>query len=210
MNYEDDILSEINELDELNEEPTGEYISDDEIFNLDELSDRMLGVTSLLNHIDQYKQDVSKKRRETDWKILDILHKLEDNIDDMTIYGFIKVILKLHDLRELRRTLKVSDSVIYEFQKNTSKLNNEGNRKLLDHAVMKEMNQLTKPYRNRVYTTEELDDMFKATELTPEELSKVNDRLISFQTSEINEEILPTKKKRGRPRKSQKEEVINE
>lgn len=210
MNYEDDILSEINELDELNEEPTGEYISDDEIFNLDELSDRMLGVTSLLNHIDQYKQDVSKKRRETDWKILDILHKLEDNIDDMTIYGFIKVILKLHDLRELRRTLKVSDSVIYEFQKNISKLNNEGNRKLLDHAVMKEMNQLTKPYRNRVYTTEELDDMFKATELTPEELSKVNDRLISFQTSEINEEILPTKKKRGRPRKSQKEEVINE
>lgn len=210
MNYEDDILSEINELDELNEEPTGEYISDDEIFNLDELSDRMLGVTSLLNHIDQYKQDVSKKRRETDWKILDILHKLEDNIDDMTIYGFIKVILKLHDLRELRRTLKVSDSVIYEFQKNTSKLNNEGNRKLLDHAVMKEMNQLTKPYRNRVYTTEELDDMFKATELTPEELSKVNDRLISFQISEINEEILPTKKKRGRPRKSQKEEVINE
>ena len=128
----------------------------------------------------------------------------------MTIYGFIKVILKLHDLRELRRTLKVSDSVIYEFQKNTSKLNNEGNRKLLDHAVMKEMNQLTKPYRNRVYTTEELDDMFKATELTPEELSKVNDRLISFQISEINEEILPTKKKRGRPRKSQKEEVINE
>lgn len=210
MNYEDDILSEINELDELNEEPTGEYISDDEIFNLDELSDRMLGVTSLLNHIDQYKQDVSKKRRETDWKILDILHKLEDNIDDMTIYGFIKVILKLHDLRELRRTLKVSDSVIYEFQKNTSKLNNEGNRKLLDHAVMKEMNQLTKPYRNRVYTTEELDDMFKATELTPEELSKVNDRLISFQTSEINEEILPAKKKRGRPRKSQKEEIINE
>ena len=210
MNYEDDILTEINELDELNEEPTGEYISDDEIFNLDELSDRMLGVTSLLNHIDQYKQDVSKKRRETDWKILDILHKLEDNIDDMTIYGFIKVILKLHDLRELRRTLKVSDSVIYEFQKNTSKLNNEGNRKLLDHAVMKEMNQLTKPYRNRVYTTEELDDMFKATELTPEELSKVNDRLISFQISEINEEILPTKKKRGRPRKSQKEEVINE
>lgn len=210
MNYEDDILSEINELDELNEEPTGEYISDDEIFNLDELSDRMLGVTSLLNHIDQYKQDVSKKRRETDWKILDILHKLEDNIDDMTIYGFIKVILKLHDLRELRRTLKVSDSVIYEFQKNTSKLNNEGNRKLLDHAVMKEMNQLTKPYRNRVYTTEELDDMFKATELTPEELSKVNDKLISFQISEINEEILPTKKKRGRPRKSQKEEVINE
>ena len=57
MNYEDDILTEINELDELNEEPTGEYISDDEIFNLDELSDRMLGVTSLLNHIDQYKQD---------------------------------------------------------------------------------------------------------------------------------------------------------
>lgn len=210
MNYEDDILSEINELDELNEEPTGEYIPDDEIFNLDELSDRMLGVTSLLNHIDQYKQDVSKKRRETDWKILDILHKLEDNIDDMTIYGFIKVILKLHDLRELRRTLKVSDSVIYEFQKNTSKLNNEGNRKLLDHAVMKEMNQLTKPYRNRIYTTEELDDMFKATELTPEELSKVNDKLISLQTSGINEEILPIKKKRGRPRKSKEEEITNE
>ena len=201
MDLEEELTEEIKELDELNEEPSGEYVPDEEIFGLTELSDRLLGVTSLLNHIDRYKEDVSKKRRETDWKILDILHRLEDNIDNMTVYGFFKVMYELHHLRELRRTLKVSDTVIYEFQRNSNKLNNEGNRKMLDGTICRELDKLTRPYRNRVYTEEQLDEMFTATELTDEEKVQMHDLLLQIETMSLSFNS-PQKKKRGRPKKS--------
>lgn len=203
MDLEEELTEEIKELDELNEEPPlplGEYVPDEEIFDLTELSDRLLGVTSLLNHIDQYKEDVSKKRRETDWKILDILHRLEDNIDNMTVYGFFKVIYELHHLRELRRTLKVSDTVIYEFQRNSNRLNNEGNRKMLDSTVCRELDKLTRPYRNRVYTEEQLNDMFTATELTDEEKEQMHNLLLQIEAMSLVNP--PQKKRRGRPKKN--------
>ena len=204
MEYEDEINEEINRLDGINEElpDNVDFIPDNEIFSVDELSNWVMGATSLLNSIDEYKENVSNKRRETDWRLVDILHRLENNIDDMTIYGMISVILELHKLRKIRRTLMVSDTAIYDFQKNTNRLNNINNRNMVDASFMKSVKNLTKPYRNRVYTEEQLNKMFCATSLSEENINELKQFKINIvPQSNITIEEKP-KKRRGRPPKN--------
>lgn len=106
--------------------------------------------------------DVSKKRRQTDWKILDLLHKLEEPVleKQLTAKGCKNLMEELAHCRKLRRTLKVSDKLIYEFQQRYARLNNHNNRSLLISDIKKEKNSLTQPYKNRVYNEEQLQKLF--------------------------------------------------
>lgn len=158
---EEEMLQELSEnLDEFE----GDTIPDKDIFGVEELLDRIVGAVHLLDHIDEYKMQISKKRREVDWKMLDLLHLLETQESKITAKGCKNIVEEIAHCRKLRRTLKVSDELIYEFQKRYNRLNNQANRKMVVADINREKNRLTQDYKNRVYTTEQLNELIDAKE----------------------------------------------
>lgn len=209
--FEEDLIREI---DDPVEEPPAEYMPNEEVLSKDEVSNRLLGVTSLLNHIDDYKNEVSKKRRSNAWTISDIRHYLMDNIDGCNLIGYFKVIRRLVDEYNLRRDLASSDAIIYEFQKNINRLNNEGNRKMVDSSVMKEAKNWDKPYRNRIMSEEELQQLFFSNDLTEQDKLMLDGLVLAYYNQYLRPKELVTieepKRKRGRPRKIQVSPEIKE
>lgn len=175
---EEEIFDEISEEDLPDIALDENIIPDEEVLSVEELLDRIIGAINLLDHIDEYKEAVSKKRREIAYRQFDIDHTLEDiqNIMDehpdfkLSAKGCRNITEESAHLRKLRRILKVSDALIYEFQKRTNRLNNASNREMLRNDIHREKKNLTKPHHNRVYTQEQL---YKFADIKPEEIENL-------------------------------------
>ena len=178
---EEEIFDEISEEDLPDIALDENIMSDEDVLSVEELLDRIIGAINLLDHIDEYKEAVSKKRREVEYRQFDIDHILEDikeimdkNPDfKLTAKGCRNIIEEMAHLRQLRRILKVSDTLIYEFQKRTNRLNNAANRSILRNDIYKEKNNLTKPHHNRIYTQEQL---YKFADIKQEEIEELKNK----------------------------------
>lgn len=167
---DEEILAEILGNDTIDDTNIDEnqLLTDEEVLSVDELMDRIIGAINLLDHIDEYKVSVSNKRREVSYREFDLMHNLEviqhkmknDPDFKITAKGIRNFFNELGEVRELRRTLKVSDELIYEFQKQTNRLNNAGNREMVRNDVHKSKKKLTQPHRNRIYSEEQLNKLF--------------------------------------------------
>lgn len=157
-----------------------QLLKDEEVLSVEELNDRIIGAINLLDHIDEYKIAVSNKRREVSYREFDLMHNLEvimakmENDPEFKISakGLRNFFNELGAVRELRRILKVSDELIYEFQKQTNRLNNTGNRALVRSDIGRTKNKLTQPHRNRIYNEEELNKLFDIKENDSNEENK--------------------------------------
>lgn len=157
-----------------------QLLKDEEVLSVEELNDRIIGAINLLDHIDEYKIAVSNKRREVSYREFDLMHNLEvimakmENDPEFKISakGLRNFFNELGAVRELRRILKVSDELIYEFQKQTNRLNNTGNRALVRSDISRTKNKLTQPHRNRIYNEEELNKLFDIKENDSNEENK--------------------------------------
>lgn len=153
-----------------------DIISDNEVLSIAEVLDKMKEIVEKLNDLDNYKLAVSKKRAEIDGRDFDLMHELENVFIKMeedpefklTAKGCRNFIEELMQIRAMRRALKVSDNSIYEFQSRSNKLNNEVNRQFLLAEVNKETKKLTRDYRHRVYSQEELNKIFDVKEKSEE------------------------------------------
>lgn len=171
---DEEIMSEITENIEYEDSEIDEnqLLKDEEVLTVEELNDRIIGAINLLDHIDEYKVAVSNKRREVSYREFDLMHNLEviqrkmkdDPNYKISAKGIRNFFNELGDVRELRRTLKVSDELIYEFQKQTNRLNNSGNRAMVRSDIGRTKSKLTQPHRNRIYTEEQLNKLFDVKE----------------------------------------------
>lgn len=169
---------------ELGEQPEGELelntMLDENVFSVEELTDRIVGAINLLDHIDEYKNEVSKKRREIAWREFDLVHtleefqKLEEKGLKISAKGCRNITETIMYYRALRRILKVSDELIYEFQKRYNRLNNVGNRSMVRSDIEREKKRLTQHHRNRIYTDEEL---YKLADIKLEDIEALKEKV---------------------------------
>lgn len=111
-------------------------------------------IVQKLNELDEYFDSLAEKQRETDYKLSDLYHYIENNqLKTNECYRIIKEIKKQ---REIRRRLKNDYELLKTFNNNYGRLNNSNNRKMLLAEVNKMNKQLNQKYKNRVYTEEEM------------------------------------------------------
>ena len=114
-------------------------------------------VTEKLDMIDKYFDSMGELESNIDMKLSDLYHYIENNsLKTNECYRMIKEIKKQ---REIRRNLKEDYVLLSTYKNNHQRLNNEANRKMLMVAMYKAKKDLTKKYKNRVYTEEEIKDI---------------------------------------------------
>lgn len=122
-----------------------------------QLMEIILKICNLLNQVDNFDNDISVKSQEYDNKLLDLYHFVETNkMDAKKAYRFCKELKKV--LQE-RREFKNNVEILREYKNQKQKLNSGiDNRKLFISEMKKRVNRLNQPYKNRIYTEDELKD----------------------------------------------------
>lgn len=101
------------------------------------------------------------------------LYHLIEN-NELSSEASVKVVKRIHDLRKLRRSLNNEFEIESVYQTHKSKLAGNNTRQFLANEIYKAVKQLGKKYNNRILTDDDIKTILE-----------------------------PTKKKPGRPRKSE-------
>ena len=110
-----------------------------------------------LNELDKYLDSMSELESNVDMKISDLLHYIENNnLKTNECYRIVKEIKKQ---RKIRRTLKNDYTLLINYKNNFQRLNNENNRKIFLAEINKTNKDLSKGYKNRVYTDEDFKNL---------------------------------------------------
>lgn len=115
-------------------------------------------VIDTLNEIDEYSNSLSDKLSIHDGKEQDILHRLEGKINILWCY---KVIKELHNNRLERRKVKNDMELLARYNEHKNKLISKENRQFILTELHKREKLLNQPYKNRQYTEEEFNQLFK-------------------------------------------------
>lgn len=130
---------------------------------------------TLLDEIDEMINTQSTELQKVDWELSDWLHFIENN--DVLEKDAFKIIKKIKDLREIRRSLANENAIEDTYKNNASKMMGNNTRQFLLQEIHKTINRLNCDYKNRVLTDDDIKNV-----------------------------IEPTKKKVGRPRKIKENE----
>lgn len=109
---------------------------------------------SILNKVDNYKDNLVDKLSEQDKKMSDLYHLIENT--KPTTGQCYRIVKELKKQLEIRRKVKRDMSILSVYDKNINKLLNESNRNMLLAEVHKVEKRLDTVYQNRIYTDEEL------------------------------------------------------
>ena len=121
------------------------------------IQDKVIEISKLLDEIDTFDESVSDKMSEYNSKLSDLNHYIESHtIDSKKAYRICK---EFKTVLKERREFKNNVEILHEYQKNKLKLNNGiANRQILLSDIGKRAKLLNQPYKNRVYTEEELEE----------------------------------------------------
>lgn len=110
-----------------------------------------------LDQIDKYFDSMGELESNIDMKLSDLYHYIENNtLKTNECYRIVKEIKKQ---LEIRRHLKEDYTLLSTYKNNHARLNNENNRKMLMTEMHKAKKNLSKKYKNRVYTEEEIKEI---------------------------------------------------
>jgi hypothetical protein len=121
--------------------------------------DKILQVIQLLNEIDEYDEEIPKLQSNVDSRLSDVYHYIENNtLKTAECYRATRLI---HDLRQERRRIKNDSEILRTYRTHIQKITHINSRGMLQVELQKANKRLESPYNNRVYTTDELEDMLK-------------------------------------------------
>ena len=122
--------------------------------------EKIIEVSNILDEIDDFESSISSEMSNYNYKLSDLYHYVENNtMDTKKCYRLCKELKKV--LKE-RRQFKNNVELFHEYKNNVQKLNNgKENRQLMLAAIGKRSKQLNQPYKNRVYSEEELKEIME-------------------------------------------------
>ena len=122
--------------------------------------EKIIEVSNILDEIDDFESSISSEMSNYNYKLSDLYHYVENNtMDTKRCYRLCKELKKV--LKE-RRQFKNNVELFHEYKNNVQKLNNgKENRQLMLAAIGKRSKQLNQPYKNRVYSEEELKEIME-------------------------------------------------
>lgn len=123
---------------------------------MDILSD-IKEITEKMDAMDKYAENLPGLQSDVDSKISDLLHHIEHN--NLKAFDAYRIVKEIHNQRVIRRKIKNDFELVKAFKMNSSKLCNEANRKMLLSEIYRLNNRLNLPYKNRVYSQEELNSI---------------------------------------------------
>ena len=112
-----------------------------------------------LNELDDLYEDLPKQLSEVDTKICDILHLIESN--NLKTNECYRIIRELKKHRMKRRQIKNNYTILQVFNTHINKLPLEENRSFLLNEINKKNKEINSEYKNRIYTSEEIDNILK-------------------------------------------------
>ena len=133
--------------------------------------DKITNAISILDEIDNMIKTQSEELQKVDYKLSDLYHLIENN--ELSDEASINVVREIHLLRKERRSLNNEHVLEVVYQNQKQKMIGNDSRQFLVTELNKTNKRLNSEYKNRVYTTEQI------------------------------EQLISPKKKRGRPRKEQ-------
>ena len=136
--------------------------------------EKITQVVKLLDEIDEMINDQSSELQKADYEISDWLHYIENS--DIGKENSVKILNKVKELRQTRRTLHREYEIENAYKNNSSKMMGNNTRQLLLAEINKAVKRYDNEYKNRVLTEEDIKAILE-----------------------------PTKKKAGRPKKVEKE-----
>ncbi len=140
--------------------------------------EKITQVVKLLDEIDEMINDQSSELQKADYEISDWLHYIENS--DIGKENSVKILNKVKELRQTRRTLHREYEIENAYKNNSSKMMGNNTRQLLLAEINKAIKRYDSEYKNRVLTEEDIKAILE-----------------------------PTKKKAGRPKKVEKEGESN-
>lgn len=162
-----------------------------------ELLAKIQKLCDLFDEVDELVNSNGDRLKNVDYRLSDIEHTMEN--EELTDSEMLNLSKKLKELRKIRRGLKNEYEIIKEFNRIKNRILEENNRKIFKTNISITMRNLNQPYKNRVYTEEEITEikcLSTKTEITNENIS----------IEKINEEP----KKRGRKSKIDLDILIEE
>ena len=118
------------------------------------VTEEITNAISILNKVDDYKDNLVNQLSEQDKKLSDLYHLIENT--KLTTAQCYRVIKELRKQLEIRRKVKRDMSLLATYDKNINKLLNENNRNMLLAEMHKSEKRLDTVYQNRIYTDEEI------------------------------------------------------
>ena len=116
-------------------------------------------VIAKLDEIDNYADSLTDKLSNYDSKEQDLLHYIEENkINVLWCYRFLK---EIKSIRQERRKIKNDMELLYKYNEQKTKLASKDYRQFLLSEMCKREKSLNQPYKNRIYTEEEIQKVLK-------------------------------------------------
>ena len=117
--------------------------------------DKVIEVSKILDEVDEFDNNISRKMSEYDYRLSDLYHYIENN--NMNSKKSYRICKELKRVLKDRREFKNNVELINEYKQSKLKLTSGiENRKMLLSAIGKRSKQLNQPYKNRIYEDEEL------------------------------------------------------
>lgn len=134
-------------------------------------------VIKTLDEIDDFIDTQNEEMSKIDLELSDWIHFIENNDFNEEISH--KVVSKIRDLRQRRRSLCNEQAIESTYKNNASKVMGNNTRPFLLNEIERTVKQLDTEYKNRVLTDEDIQELYET-----------------------------TKKKVGRPKKVVEEEIL--
>ena len=139
----------------------------------EQLLDKIKTITTLLDEVEEMKKTQSTELQNVDYELSDWYHLIEHN--ELNEEQSCRVVKRIHELRLLRRDLKNEYELEQVISTHKNKLIGTDTRQFLITEMNKTNKLINQEYKNRVLTQETIDEVLNKT----------------------------TKKRKGRPKKSQ-------
>ena len=122
-----------------------------------EVLEKLTQAINLLQEVDEYREQLPTLQQEVDYRLSDLLHKIENNT--LNAPQSCKIVKEIKKQRIIRRNYQNDYEILRTYTNNANKLMNAGNRELLLVEINKTNKRLNQPYKNRVYTEEDMKEL---------------------------------------------------
>ncbi len=122
-----------------------------------EVLEKITQAIKLLQEIEKYKEELPALQQEVDYRLSDLLHKIEN--DSLNAPQSCKIVKEIKKQRLIRRDYQNDYEILRTYTNNVTKLMNAGNREMLLSELKKTNNRLNQPYKNRIYTNDEMNEL---------------------------------------------------
>lgn len=113
-----------------------------------EVLEKITQAIKLLQEIEKYKEELPALQQEVDYRLSDLLHKIEN--DSLNAPQSCKIVKEIKKQRLIRRDYQNDYEILRTYTNNVNKLMSE---------LKKTNNRLNQPYKNRVYTDEDMKEL---------------------------------------------------